>query len=54
MKRYCTCDGWQKGMKQIVDQAVFCANQSAAPKYDGPKFKYCPWCGGKLFILKEK
>ena len=39
MKRYCICKNWQKGMEQIVDQAVFCENQSAAPKYDGPKLK---------------
>jgi len=40
-------------MKQIAAQTIFCANHSGAPKYDSKVFRYCPWCGKKLSILKE-
>ena len=48
MKVFCICKDWQKGMKQIADQSIFCANQAAGPPYEVPMFRYCPWCGGGL------
>jgi len=42
------CSGWNKSMDRLQDQQVFCSIQSAAPKYTGEKFKYCPWCGEKI------
>jgi hypothetical protein len=44
----CDCEGWQKNFPAIKAQAIFCALQSAGPKYDGDKFKFCPWCGSEL------
>ena len=46
----CTCEHWKKGMSQIIAQAVFCNNQSGAPKYDVPPFQFCPWCGRDLSV----
>jgi hypothetical protein len=46
-KEYC-CKDYEKSMWQITEQQIFCHNQSAAIKYDGAKFKYCPWCAKKI------
>lgn len=51
-KRYCVCKNWHNCMPQIVGAQVFCSNQAAGPKYKGTKFKFCPWCGRKLSVLK--
>ncbi len=51
--RYCKgCNHWRKSMLQIVNAQIFCSNQSAGPKYTGAAFEYCPWCGGKLIVMK--
>jgi len=44
----CFCRDWEFGIDQMVAQQRFCDNQSGAPKYAGPKFVFCPWCGTKL------
>ena len=54
MLRYCTCKDWSKGMPQITAAQEFCHNQAAGPEYTGERIKYCPWCGTKLFRVKEK
>ena len=45
--RYC-CKDYEKSMWQITEQQIFCHNHSAAIKYNGAKFKYCPWCAKKI------
>lgn len=50
MTKNCTCPDWDVGMRQIRAQQTFCSLQSAGPKYDGPIFKYCPWCGSLLTV----
>ncbi len=42
------CDRYKKGMKEIVDQNVYCYEQYDAPQYNGGSFKFCPWCGEEL------
>jgi hypothetical protein len=42
----CNCEGWKKGMSQIVG-----AQQLAAihgENYTGAQFSFCPWCGRNL------
>jgi hypothetical protein len=48
----CNCSEW-KYSYEISAQAVFCHIHSAGPRYGGPPFNYCPWCGKKL-KYKEK
>ena len=49
--RGCDCLEWKYHAEIIVDQAVFCHIHSAGPRYEGPPFNYCPWCGKELKIL---
>ena len=44
----CDCVEWRKNFQQIKEIMLFCQNQTAAPKYAGDIFRYCPWCGKKL------
>ena len=49
----CDCKDWEEGRSQLINQAVFCHTHSAGPKYDGPIWKHCPWCGKKLKYKEE-
>ena len=42
------CPGWEKSYRQLNDAVVFCHTQTAAPKYTGVPFKFCPWCGKEI------
>lgn len=53
MTRRCDCQEWQDSVGQIDDAMMFCANRSAGPKYTGPIFKFCPWCGSRLPAVAE-
>jgi len=44
------CPDFNKAMKEIKAQQIFCINQSMAPLYTSPKFSYCPFCGKKIVI----
>lgn len=57
-KKVIVCDdlihiGW---IRQIVDQQIFCSNQSAGPDYTGEKMSVCPFCGHYILAnqLEEK
>ena len=50
----CDCKDWEEGRSQLISQAVFCHMHSAGPRYEGPLFNYCPWCGKKLKYEEEK
>lgn len=39
------CDLFIEGLESLNACILFCANQSAGPKYQYAFFKYCPWCG---------
>lgn len=54
MQVECKCKDWRKGIKQIGDQAAFCANHAHAPQYDAPVFRHCPWCGRYLLGKPNK
>ena len=53
MRVKCECEEYQKGIRQIADQAIFCATHSGAPKYDALMFRYCPWCGCRLVTYQS-
>lgn len=44
----CSCNAWRENIPKLDAQQIFCANQLAAPKWDGECFTYCPWCGKRL------
>lgn len=50
----CHCEGWQKNWEQLKDQQVFCAYQTAGPKYTGDRFVFCPWCGRNILSLHKR
>jgi len=54
IKRFCHCKDWAKGMPQIVDAQTMSDKHGLGVKYVGEKFKYCPWCGRKLFKTELK
>ena len=43
----CTCEDRAIGIKKIAD-AQFSYVLHHGPEYDGPFFRYCPWCGTVL------
>lgn len=43
--KQCECDGWQKGMDQVIGAQCLADNHGI--KYTGGIFAYCPWCGKK-------
>ncbi len=47
------CEGWSVGWEQIIAAQVFCAFQSAGPKWTGPDAKFCPWCGERLVERRD-
>jgi hypothetical protein len=47
----CTCDEWKKSNNQIIDAQLIANNHGF--KYIGKVFKYCPWCGNKLYKEDE-
>jgi len=49
----CDCKKWIEGIEQLIKQSLFCAVKIAGPKYTAPEFKFCPWCGKKLFLEEE-
>lgn len=42
----CTCSDGIPGFKQLKSDAVFLAIHGK--QYDGPIFRFCPWCGAEL------
>jgi len=46
----CTCKDWENGRSQLIMQAIFCERHGSGPKYDGPYWRFCPWCGNDLQI----
>ena len=51
-KRQCNCEDWRNNIKEIDGAFQFMAIHNVGG-YKGKKFVYCPWCGKKLFELKE-
>ena len=48
----CTCEEWEKGIKEIDGYIDFATLHGFKDWRDNPKFKFCPWCGKRL--RKEK
>lgn len=53
MGKECDCQEFQDSMKQILNAQMFCAFHTAAPKYTGSLFEFCPWCGSRLLAVTE-
>ena len=53
MIKKCYCNDWLESSQVLFDQQIFCANQSAAPKWEGKVFDYCPWCGQRLLVCEK-
>ena len=60
-KKVKCCEEWEVGIEKIIRPAMnaFARNPQHYPQnengvhqvYDGPQFKFCPWCGT---LLMEK
>ena len=42
------CEEFEKWTKVIDDYIVLQAIRMGGEGYEGPKFKFCPWCGKKI------
>jgi len=42
------CEEFEKWIKAIDNYIVLQAVRTGSKGYEGPKFKFCPWCGKKL------
>lgn len=43
----CNCEGWKIGQPQINTAWQNSVNHHGE-EYNGPYYKYCPWCGKEL------
>ncbi len=48
---FCTCNEWKESNNQIIDAQLIVDNHGF--KYTDKVFKYCPWCGNKLYKEDE-
>lgn len=39
------CDGWEENIHTINMLMSMATMHSGFPEYEGPPFKYCPYCG---------
>jgi DNA-binding helix-hairpin-helix protein with protein kinase domain len=40
----CICEDWRESLPQLTAQGTFCA-VNGGPEYNGPHYRFCPWCG---------
>jgi hypothetical protein len=48
----CHCQDWLDYWPKLESQMLFCQLSSAAPKYTGAMFVYCPYCSEKLVSVE--
>lgn len=39
------CEDWKIGVKKINGALSWFLFHAGFPQYDGPFFRFCPWCG---------
>ena len=44
MKKYC-CDDWDNNIKKVDGPILLQSIRAGCDLYDGPIFRFCPWCG---------
>ncbi len=49
---FCICKDWKESNNQIIDAQLIADNHGF--KYTGKVFKYCPWCGNKLYTKENE
>ena len=50
----CDCPAWEPNIIKVnapllLEQA---RNPGRSKGYDGEQFRYCPWCGSRLYIYR--
>jgi len=50
---YC-CEEYEKAIKEITAQQIYCAKQTAAPLFTSPSFRSCPYCKTELRIEERR
>ena len=43
---FCKCESWKKSMKYITGAETLAYHHGW--KYEGDRFRFCPWCGKKV------